>query len=381
MSTRAIMTAAAVGSAIGLSAPAVAQQYSYNASIDAGRVDWSGMYTGFHSGGVQGKTFFVRRSYARTDPSLCSSSPSLCAAIDAYRATDIPTGTSHSVDIDGFHVGPHVGYQQQFGNWLLGADVGFSFGGGDGERDCTGPAGGAAAAAGALVTSDLSTSFSARCKSEYRYSANVRGRIGYATGNWLLYGMAGLTKARVDNSVVFTETNAAGSFLASERGSAYPNGYVLGLGLEYQAANGLRWGLSYTHILLEDTTVVMKDRFGGSSGSRYTNDPDVLGASLKVPLQQQATQVADAGPPAQQQTAQAAQQAPAAQRPAAQQARPAQQRPAAQPASPAARPAAAPPARPQAAPPATTAPPAARRPVQGQPQEPDEEPVQGRPRK
>lgn len=377
MSTYAIGAAAAVVAAVALSMPAAAQQYSYNASIEAGRVNWSGMYTGFHSGGVQGKTFFVRKSYTPTNPSLCASSPSLCAALDAYRATDIPTGTSHSVDIDGFHVGPHIGYQQQLGNWLIGADVGFSFGGGDGERDCTGPAGGAAALA-AEVVSSVATSFGARCKSEYRYSANVRGRIGYATGNWLFYGMAGLTKARVDNSVVFTESNAFGTFVASERGSAYPNGYVFGLGLEYQAANGLRWGLSYTHILLEDTTVVLKDAFGGSSGSRYTNDPDVLGASLKVPLQQQPTQVADAGPPAQQQTAQAQ---PAAQRAAAQQ-RPATQPPAQRPA---AQPAAAPPARPRtapaAAPPATTAPPAARRPVQGQPQEPDEEPVQGRPRK
>ena len=353
--------------------PALADGYArehnfrYANAMGADGVDWTGLYSGMHSGGVSGKTNFIRTGQVAipTGPgSLCSVYPSFCAGLQAYRNADIGSGTVHTVDIEGFHVGPHIGYQKQFGHLVLGADLGFSVGGGEGEKDCNGGPGVAAA----LGAHPNILGWSARCRTQYKYSTNLRARIGYATGNWLFYGMAGLVRARVDSDVQFTETFAGGSLTIGERSVQYPNGYIFGAGLEYQDSRGMRWGLSYTHILLEDVNVVVKDALGGGSRSRYTNDPDVLGASLKVPLQQQATQTADAGPPAAQQTAQAAQPAAQAQqqRPAAQQQ---QQRPAAQPA--AQRPATQP----------ATAPAAAQTPVQGAPAEPDTPTPTGKPKK
>ena len=170
-------------------------------------------------------------------------------------------------------------------------------------------------------------------------------------------------RAKIENTVTFIGPGAS----LKENGNAYPNGYLLGLGWEYQAANGMRFGLGYTHIILEKVTVNVNDGFGGGSGRRDRNDPDVLGGALRIPLQQQAPAVVDPGPPAVQTPAVAAGPvaAPAAARPA-----------------PAARPAAARPAAPGAAPgaPVPTLPPAAT-PVPGQPMDPADPVVKGKPSK
>lgn len=362
--------------------PAIAdgydRQFKYSTAQNADGVDWTGLYSGLHTGGVSGKTTFVRQAGTNTNTGVAGlgaiivpGSPPSCSFncvgptyalgwVNGYRGAE--TGVNRTVDIDGFHFGPHIGYQKQFGKMVYGADIGFSLGGGEGKKDCGNAT---SVAAGGTVL----------CESEYKYSLNLRGRVGYATGNYLFYGTAGLVRARIENSVTYR----LGADSLVERGFANPNGYLVGLGVEYQAANGMRFGLGYTHMFLEDVNVRLGDSFGGGSGTRTTPDPDVLGGSLRIPLQQQAPAVQDPGPPAAQAPAVAqAQVAPAA-APAA--------RPAA--ARPAARPAAAPAAAPIAAPapggvvPATPPilPPAAATPVPGQPAEPGDPVVKGRPNK
>jgi hypothetical protein len=221
---------------------------------------------------------------------------------------------------------------------VLGADLGFSLGGGEGEKEC----------------GRGDPNFSVRCESEYKYSFNARARLGYAQGNFLYYITGGYSKAKFENTVTTVEFASNTSF--RESGAAYPNGYLIGLGLEYQHANGMRFGLSYTHIVYEEVQVRLSDGFGGGSGTKTLPDPDVLGGSLRIPLQQQAPQIQDPGPPA-------------AQAPAVAQAQ----------VAPAARPAAAPAAARPAAP--AAAPAAAKKPVGGQPKEPDEPEVKGKPSK
>ncbi len=356
-------------------------QFTYSTAQMADGVDWSGVYAGIHTGGVSGKTTFVRQTAANTSPNSpagafiavsggCCGTPIYASdLVNNYRRAEI--GINRTVDIEGYHIGPHVGYQKQFGQMVLGADLGFSLGGGDGKKDCSNP--------GAAAISVL-------CESEYKYSVNARARLGYATGNYLFYSTAGLVRAKIENTVTYSLPG----FSMKESGTAYPNGYLLGLGLEYQAANGMRFGLGYTHILLEKVNVSLQDGYGGGSGTRSTHDPDVLGGSLRIPLQQQAPAVQDPGPPAAQAPAIAqAQVAPAA-RPAPAAAPAAGPGPAAAPAPAAVR--RAPAAAPGAAPaPVTTAPvpgapvptlpPAAATPVPGQPVDPAEPVVKNRPSK
>ena len=331
----------AAGLVAGLAMPAFAdgydKQFKYSTAMTADGVDWTGMYAGLHTGGVSGKTIFVRQ----TAPTAAGSPLSTIFGgplgwVQAHRNAEI--GVSRTVDIEGFHVGPHIGYQKQFGQLVLGGDLGFSIGGGDGKKDCGNAA--SAAVGGSVL-----------CESEYKYSVNARGRVGYATGNYLFYGTAGVVRARIENQVTYTAVTGE---KASEAGSAYPNGYLVGIGAEFQSANGMRWGLGYTHIFLENVQVTYKDAYGGGGGFRNGHDPDVLGGSLRIPLQQQAPAIQDPGPPA-------------AQAPAVAQAQVA--------------PAAAP-GRPVAAPPAVVAPPpGAATPVPGTPAEPGEPAVKGRPSK
>ena len=173
-----------------------------------------------------------------------------------------------------------------------------------------------------------------------------------------------MVRAKIENTVTYRGPG----FSLKENGNAYPNGYLLGLGWEYQAANGMRFGLGYTHIILEKVTVNVNDGFGGGSGRRDRNDPDVLGGALRIPLQQQAPAVQDPGPPAAQApaVAQGPVAPPAAARPAA--ARPAAARPA---------PAVAPAPGSQV----PTLPPAAATPVPGQPIDPADPVIKSRPNK
>ncbi len=344
-------------------------QFTYSTARMADGVDWTGAYAGVHTGGVSGKTTFYRQAGTTSQTAVAGLGPctgGACAFllgpstyamswVNTYRGSE--EGIRRTVDIEGFHIGPHVGYQKQFGQMVLGADIGFSLGGGEGKKDCGNAV---SAAAGGTVL----------CESEYKYSVNARARLGYATGNYLFYSTAGLVRAKIENTV---EYRGVGGYL-KENGNAYPNGYLLGLGLEYQAENGMRFGLGYTHIILEKVNVNLQDGFGGGNGTRNSPDPDVLGGSLRIPLQQQAPAVQDPGPPAAQAPAVAqAQVAPAAARPAPA-ARPAAARPA-----PAGAPAAV--TAPVPGAPVPTLPPAAATPVPGQPIDPADPVVKSRPSK
>ena len=314
-------------------------------------MNWAGPLAGVDSGYTWGKTSFVRTGTNR----ICGGG-GLSGTVACYGQTEIGTQASRSVDIDGAHITPHLGYQWQFGNIVLGGEFGVTFGGGDGRKDCS--------------NSTLYPTLTATCDSEYKYTLDSRARLGYATGNWLVYASGGLINAKFDNSVTYRDTLFPGQEIR-EKGSAHANGLVAGLGVEYQAFGGIRLGFNYSHKFFEDVSLTMRDQFGYVSSTRVRLDPDVLGGSLRIPLQQQAPLIQDPGPPAVQAPATAqAQVAPAQPRPA-----------------PAARPAAAPPARiAPAATPLTTpapvlAPPAAGTPVPGDPIDPNQVPAKSRPGK
>ena len=96
----------AAGLVVGLAAPAIADGYDkhfkYQTAVTADGVDWTGMYSGVHSGGVSGKTTFVRQAGTRTLTSACGSSGQptclLAGYADSYRLLDV--GVSRTVDIE-----------------------------------------------------------------------------------------------------------------------------------------------------------------------------------------------------------------------------------------------------------------------------------------
>lgn len=98
---------------------------------------------------------------------------------------------------DGYHIGPFVGYDYDFGSYTLGGELQFQ------GQDVT------------LGGTSLDS------------VTKVKARAGYDAGPVLLYGVAGLGHA---------ETSAGSS-----------NGYVAGVGMDYKFSNGVAVGAEYLY--------------------------------------------------------------------------------------------------------------------------------------
>ena len=207
--------------------------------------------------------------------------------------------------------GAALGYQKQFGNLLLGADVGLSFGMADGDSDCTPSTGlDGKTSTGAPIFSGVGIG----CASEYAYSAAVRGRIGYAADNWLLYATGGPVFAKIDSSVDYSGTmkiidvtdpanfTSKGSTIPvpygsahsyktldlnyfDEKGSSFTDGYTVGIGFQYEMQPGFVLGLSFNHIFLNDVVVDLRRAGGTTNSTRLVKpDPDIIEVGGKIRL-------------------------------------------------------------------------------------------------
>ena len=68
--------------------------FNYNNAINGDRVDWTGLYSGVHSGGVSGKTKFVRQAGTVTSSALGCTSTMVCAADADSRSLSSPRTSS-----------------------------------------------------------------------------------------------------------------------------------------------------------------------------------------------------------------------------------------------------------------------------------------------
>jgi outer membrane immunogenic protein len=332
------------------------------------KTDFSGLYISPIGGSLTGKTKFALTRF--NSGYGAGSSPYFVPGTDSL------FGGVHTVKLEGLTFGAVLGYQKQFGNLLLGADVGLHTGATvDGKSSCTPD-----------NVGTMWSNASASCSSHLVYHTAFRVRAGYAMDKWMFYVNGGPAFAKTDNEVAYGGTLSNPSPLGgpavqasyfNEKGSAFTKGWTYGAGLEYEWKPGMIVGFSYNHTQLEDVIVDLR-RLDGTTNSRRTisTDPDVIGSSLKIKLGDTAqAPIAPPPAPATQQVAAAAAPPPA---PAAPAAAPAPQRP---------RPAAARPSaqRPAPAAGATPAAPAVRvaptpaTPADGSPKEPA--PVPGKPQK
>jgi outer membrane immunogenic protein len=365
------------------------------------KTDFSGLYISPIAGTLSGRTTFA----------LSRFNSGIGSGPNGELFPNVVAGdTPHKVSLNGFVFGGVLGYQKQFGNLLVGADVSLQSGAGSaGKADCT-PNGTGNTAANLNGGSPIT----AECSSRLDYTTAFRARVGYAKDKWLMYVNGGPAFAKTENDVSYGGTvnkydgPPVNASYFNEHGSAFSKGWTYGAGLEYEWKPGVIMGLSYNHTYLQDVVVDLRRNDGSTNSRRIVGvDPDVIGSSLKIKLGDTAQAPVQAPPaPATQQVAAAAAPppapapaaSPAAQRPRPAAARPSVQRPAAP--APAAQPAAAAPASaarpaPSAAPAATppavrvtpaapaaksTAPaPKATEPVDGTPMEPA--PQMGKPQK
>jgi len=131
------------------------------------------------------------------------------------------TGERVNNDASGFIGGGQVGYNQQFGNLVIGAEA-------------------------TLSGTTLSDDFRSTKPAAWTYStdintiATVTGRLGFAANQWLVYAKAGWAGGDVDVS----GRNAVDRFSLSD----WRNGWTMGAGLEYKMTRNIGLGVEYSFI-------------------------------------------------------------------------------------------------------------------------------------
>ena len=133
------------------------------------------------------------------------------------------TGERVNNDGRGLIGGGQIGYNQQFGAVVLGAEATLS---------------------GDALSDDFRSlkSPTVTYSTDVNRIATVTGRLGVAAGQWLVYAKAGWAGARVD--VAGRDTVGPDSFSFDE----WRNGWTSGAGLEYKVARNIGLGLEYSYI-------------------------------------------------------------------------------------------------------------------------------------
>lgn len=181
---------------------------------------WTGFYAGLNAGG----------SWSSNGVDIgCQEDPSL-SPICADGIADGAFVTSADISSSGFIGGGQVGYNFQTGHWLLGFEADFSGATVDGSTTIPTMNG-----LGQALTTTLSE--------ELDWLGTVRGRLGFVSGNWLLYGTGGLAYGH--SSYDFSFVNQVTGDFARASGSATRVGWTAGGGFEYAFG---RWTLKTEYL-------------------------------------------------------------------------------------------------------------------------------------
>lgn len=220
---------------------------------------WTGLYFGVNAG------------YAFSTDSNVSTTGQAVANINNVNGGARPA--SVSLRQRGFIGGGQVGYNYQFGQFVVGAEADLQYT--DLRRSV-------------LVTtiplSGIST-LNNRFSNKLEYLGTLRGRFGFAVDRALIYATGGFAYGETRASVNFTGPAPASvlQFTGSQRRTSY--GYTLGGGLEYAITNNLSVKGEYLYYHLQRSTLnvaVIPGSGGGGTGynSRFRNNGNIIRAGL-----------------------------------------------------------------------------------------------------
>ncbi len=185
-------------------------------------------------------------------------------------------------DKEGYVAGGQVGYNVQHGMIVAGVEADISVTDFSASQVYRSPRAFGAAPAG--TASDVS--------SRTNYLGSVRGRVGLASDNLLIYGTGGYAYGSVKNRAVFRNGVNPNQIDFAAADDYSPDGWVAGAGVEYAVPvsfNPLsRFGSSratirgeYLHYDLQDRNLFVNAVSGaGSYVTRFKNDADVFRAGL-----------------------------------------------------------------------------------------------------
>ena len=184
---------------------------------------WTGFYVGMNAGGAVASDINVRTSSA------------------------FGTGTD-TAGAGGFLVGGTVGYNYQFHpNWVVGVegDIGYS--------DIQ------ARASSTTVPAGFAGTFSSGRTGIDGYYGTIRGRVGYAMGQWLFYGTGGWAFAQGRTTA---SSGVIGGPASTTSASLDLSGYTVGGGIEYAVNNALSVKAEYLYTDFDKKRFVTNTGFG-----------------------------------------------------------------------------------------------------------------------
>jgi outer membrane immunogenic protein len=166
--------------------------------------------------------------------------------------------------------GGQIGYNWQMGSLVAGIETDF-----DG-RHSQGTVNGLTPFAGNTIDQ-------VNASQTQNWFGTVRGRIGWATGNFLFYGTGGLAYGNVEDS--YTEIRVTTGQARSLSDSTTRIGWAAGAGVEYAFTKNLSAGVEYLHLDLgTDTLVNPASTSAGlsfaTSQTSFKNTSDMVRAKL-----------------------------------------------------------------------------------------------------
>ena len=239
-----ILIAAGIAAATSVGAHAAdlaARPYTKATPVVAAVYDWTGFYVGGNVGYGWGEN---------TDPGLSLVNPGNVGAITTYLTTGFPGVSSGNqfpnLRPDGVLGGLQIGYDRQFGTWVLGAVADIQAA--DFEDSRT------------VFTSFAATQADAteRLSAKITWFGTVRAKAGVAMGDWLAYGTGGLAYGNADSSIGLACTpGGAGCTNVAFAGnrSEVRVGWSAGAGISKMFAGNWNVGVEYLHIDLGRSSV------------------------------------------------------------------------------------------------------------------------------
>ena len=158
---------------------------------------------------------------------------------------------SAGIENSGAFGGAQFGYNAQFGNIVAGIEADIQGGDVNGSR---GFAGGGAVG---VMSTDIN------------YFGTIRGRLGYASGPFLLYATGGFAWGSVDTRATGVTSLGNGYDLS---GSSMATGYVVGGGVEYAFSRNWSAKLEYQYINLDAGTLGGVDSGGQAVSTKVEPD-------------------------------------------------------------------------------------------------------------
>lgn len=208
---------------------------------------WTGAYVGAQFGYT--KTDAESSETVRFDTNLdgvYGDTVNTAAAANAFspgfcggQASSSVPGSGCTEDKNGAEFGARLGYDWQFGNFVVGPVV-------EASRV------NAKDSVAAFSTTPAQYSFNRKLK--YLYSARLRG--GYAFGDGLIYATGGVAQGDMDHS--FNTTNTANTFV--QRGGGEAKGYQWGGGYEHRISPEVTVGLEYLYTNLDDDDYTVRSQ-------------------------------------------------------------------------------------------------------------------------